>query len=430
MKLEIGEIQIEDVQFGNSRIEDRVLYIDKAEIQDLILEDERIDEANVKIARPGESKRIIPLKDVIEPRLKLKGSGGIFPGIIGPEESVGSGRTNVLKNVAVVTTGQIVGYQEGIIDMKGPGTKYTPFSDTLNIVLEIEPVNDTEEHEHEEAIRLAGLKVASKIAEISKNFNGLQKGYDSLKKFETSISNTENELPRVVYVIQALAQGLLHDTYLYGVDCKGTLPTIINPLESMDGAIISGNCVSACDKHTTYHHQNDPVVKELLKEHGKTLNFAGMIVSPTKTKLEEKERCTSYAAKLADMLNADGAIITEEGFGNPEADLMMHAKKLEDKGIKTVIIGDEFAGRDGKSQGIADTTPEADAFVSTGNANEIIELPEMKEVIGDLSAAEDIAGRDKRLNGKLRMELQTLIGSTNGLGYSKLTCKTSKEKGE
>ncbi|MFR2690819.1 MAG: glycine/sarcosine/betaine reductase component B subunit [Enterocloster bolteae] len=44
------------------------------------------------------------------------------------------------------------------------------------------------------------------------------------------------------------SQGLMHDTYVYGVDMKQSLPTIINPTETMDGAILSGNCVSACDK--------------------------------------------------------------------------------------------------------------------------------------------------------------------------------------
>ena len=33
--------------------------------------------------------------------------------------TVGSGKTNVLKGSAVVTTGKIVGFQEGIIDMSG-----------------------------------------------------------------------------------------------------------------------------------------------------------------------------------------------------------------------------------------------------------------------------------------------------------------------
>ena len=69
-------------------------------------------------------------------------------------------------------------------------------------------------------------------------------------------------------------QGLLHDTYVYGVDAKRIVATLINPTETMDGAILSGNCVSACDKNTTYHHLNNPVVAELFEQHGKTINLS------------------------------------------------------------------------------------------------------------------------------------------------------------
>lgn len=56
------------------------------------------------------------------------------------------------------------------------------------------------------------------------------------------------DLPRVAYVQMLQSQGLLHDTYVYGVDAKKTLSTLMTPTEIMDGAIVSGNCVSACDK--------------------------------------------------------------------------------------------------------------------------------------------------------------------------------------
>ena len=59
-------------------------------------------------------------------------------------------------------------------------------------------------------------------------------------------------------------------------------------------------------------------------------------------------------------------MVSEEGYGNPDTDLCMNAKKLEDLGIRTVVISDEAAGTDGKSQGLADATPEMTAFISTG----------------------------------------------------------------
>ena len=113
--------------------------------------------------------------------------------------------------------------------------------------------------------------------------------------------------------------------------------------------------------------------------------------------------------------------MSEEGFGNPDADLIMNCNKLESYGIKTVLLTDEYAGRDGASQSLADISPKADAVVSAGNANEIIQLPPMKTVIGDLSVADIIAGGfdgSKAADGSLTVELQVITGATNELGYS------------
>ncbi len=90
-----------------------------------------------------------------------------------------------------------------------------------------------------------------------------------------------------------------------------------------------------------------------------------------------------------------GVIISQEGFGNPDTDLIMNCKKIEQKGIKTVIITDEYAGRDGASQSLADADPPlADAVVTGGNANEVIDLPPMDKVIGHIEFVDVIAGGD------------------------------------
>ena len=129
MRLEIGNIIIKDIQFGDkTEIKDGTLFVNKQEIIDLVLEDEHIKCADVFLARPGESVRITPVKDVVEPRVKVEGPGGVFPGVLSKVDIVGSGKTHVLKGCAVMTTGKIVGFQEGIVDMTGPGAQYTPFS--------------------------------------------------------------------------------------------------------------------------------------------------------------------------------------------------------------------------------------------------------------------------------------------------------------
>ena len=122
----------------------------------------------------------------------------------------------------------------------------------------------------------------------------------------------------------------------------------------------------------------------------------------------------------------DGAIITKEGFGNPDADLMMIVRALEAAGIRTVAVTDEFAGTDGASQSLADTTPEADALVSVGNANERVELPPMQTVIGPLPDVARLAGgyaQSVHEDGRMTVELQAIVGSTNQLGFSRLSCQ-------
>ena len=426
-KLELGNILIHDVQFSNegSKVENGVLYVNKEEICKIALEDENIASCEVFLARPGESVRITPVKDVIEPRVKVEGNGGIFPGWIAKVDTVGEGRTHVLKGAAVVTTGKIVGFQEGIIDMTGPGADYTPFSKTMNVVVKMEPVEGLKQHEHEYALRIAGFKIACFLGELGRNVTP-----DEVKTYEfdnivESAAKYPN-LPRVAYVQMLQSQGLLHDTYVYGVDAKKTLTTIITPTEVMDGAIVSGNCVSSCDKNPTYVHMNNPVVTDLFEQHGKTLNFVGMIITNENVYLADKERSSNWSAKLAKYLGCDGVIISQEGFGNPDTDLIMNTKKIELQGVKTTIITDEYAGQDGKSQSLADADPLADAVVTGGNANEVIILPKLDKVIGTLDYVDVIAGGHAgslRPDGTIEAELQVITGATNEMGFNRLSAR-------
>ena len=426
MRLELGHVLINDVQFGNeTKIEKGVLYVNKEELIDLIKEDEHLKEVDVDIAKPGESVRITPVKDVVEPRVKVDGPGGVFPGLLSKVDVVGSGKTNVLKGCTVMTTGKIVGFQEGIVDMTGPGADYTPFSKTINLVLRCEPIDGLKQHDHEKAVRFAGFKAAAYLAEAAKELTPDKVEVYEVDSFLEGI-NKYPDLPKIGYVQMLQTQGLLHDTYVYGVDAKQIVPTIMYPTEIMDGAIVSGNCVSACDKNTTYHQMNNPVIHDLLKVHGKELNFVGVIITNENVYLADKERSSNWTAKLAEYLGLDGVIISQEGFGNPDTDLIMNCKKIEQKGIKTVIITDEYAGRDGASQSLADADPLANAVVTGGNANEVIELPPMDKVIGHIDFVDIIAGGfDGSLHedGSITVELQAITGATNEVGFNKMSAK-------
>ena len=235
MKLQLGFIDIKDVRFSDkTMVEKGILHVNSEEVLAHIFQDEDvkncIKKAHFDIARPGESVRITPVKDVIEPRAKVEGSGGQFPGVISKVDTVGSGRTHVLRGMAVVTAGPIVGFQEGIIDMSGEGADYTEFSRLINLVLVCEPVEDITSHEYEHALRIAGLRAAAYLGEFGRDAQP-----NEVREYETFGIKEGMEkypnLPRVGYVHMLQSQGLLHDTYVYGVDAKHTLSTIMMPTE-------------------------------------------------------------------------------------------------------------------------------------------------------------------------------------------------------
>ena len=426
MVLELGRIPIEDIEWGRqTSVEGKTLQINQQELIEKIRgSDSRITSIMAELARPGESVRIIPVKDVIEPRVKVEGRGGMFPGLISGVETVGQGRTHVLDGCSVLTVGQIVGFQEGMIDMSGPGARYSSFSKLLNVALVIDVKDGISKHEHEEALRMAGLRAAVYLGEAGRRVKPAE-----VSRFELSAPSGLNPitsgLPKVAYLYMLLSQGLLHDSYLYGRDMKTVLPTFIMPTEVMDGAIVSGNCVSACDKNTTYHHQNNPVINELFKRDGRELHFVGTVVTNANVTLRDKERSSDYAVKLVEWLGVDGVIISKEGFGNPDADAMMYCAKLEERGIGATLLTDEFAGVDGGSQSLADTTPLANALVSVGNANEMITLPRMDRVIGDERIIEKMAGgQPASLSERgITAELQVIMGATNELGFEFLSSR-------
>jgi glycine reductase len=303
--------------------------------------------------------------------------------------------------------------------MSGPGAEYSLFSRKRNVVLVIDPAEGIGKYDHERAVRLAGIKAARYLGKAATAAHEFVE-----KTYQVPDLVNDTGLPRVVYVNLLIAQGLLHDNFIYGVNAQGCLATLLTPTEAMDGAIVSGNCAAPCHKNTTYHQQNNPIIEDLLEEHGRNLWFLGVIISPVKVALQDKDRSCALVHKLAKMLGAKGAVISEDGGGNPETDLMQLARLFERGGIQTVLVTDEYAGRDGASPGLADATPEADAVVTNGNGNQYIVLPPMAETIGHLEAIEVITGGHKgalRKDGSIELEIAAIMGSTVELGSENLT---------
>lgn len=426
MKLEIGRIYIKDIQLGKeTSVKDGLLTVDKEGLIAKLKEDERIKDVALDVARPGEKVRIIPVKDVIEPRVKIQGGNNGFPGVTSKQAQCGEGKTHVLYGAAVVTVGDVVGFQEGVIDMWGEGAKWTPFSKTYNLTVDISVVEGLDPHSHEETVRIAGLKAAEYVGQAGKDLVP-----DEVLTYEMDSIFAETEkypnLPKVLYAEMMITQGLLHDTYIYGVNAQTILPAVLHPNEELDSAVISGNCVAACDKITTYQHQNNSVIQDLYAQHGKEINFLGCIMVPEHTTLAGKLRVSDYVLKLAKMFSADAVVVSEEGYGNPDSDLLMICKKCEKAGIITQLITDECAGRDGMSQPLADTAAEAVAVVSGGNVSHVVTLPPADKVIGNAASISVLAGGWEGAlleDGTLMCELNAVIGATSEIGFHNVTCR-------
>ena len=426
MKLKLKYFQVKDILFGEkSSYCNGILTVCAEELKTYLMEDDTIADVEFDVARPGEKTRIMPIKDIIQPRYKESGNGQVFPGFVGSLETVGEGVTNVLENCCVATSGQIVAFQEGLIDMSGPGAEYNSFSKMLVFVPLITPVEGLDKHTHEKTVRTAGVKKAAYLAKFTVGFEA-----DHEEEFETEsiieMGSKYPNLPKVVYVYMIQCQGLMHDTYVYGLNVKGILSTLISPTEVLDGAVVSGNCAAPGHKNATIHHENNPVILDLLRHHGKDLCFAGVVLTNESAMLEDKERGSWYASNLSRLIGADGVMITEEGGGNPETDLMLNCKRHEMKGIKTVLITDEYCGRDGASQGLADVTSEADAVVTNGNGNEFVHLPKMDKVIGNQETVKVITGGNNesiREDGGIDVEIAAIMGSCCELGYEKMTTR-------
>src|SRR3989449_10137254 len=131
MRLEVGTIQIRDVEIGRATaLTDHTLVIHPEELRTLVLEDSHFADVQVHLVKPGESVRVIHVLDVVEPRWKVAGPGGVFPGFVSPALTVGEGRTHRLAGVAVAEVGAPVPgestvFRQRLIDMAGSRAEHS-----------------------------------------------------------------------------------------------------------------------------------------------------------------------------------------------------------------------------------------------------------------------------------------------------------------
>ena len=387
MRLEVASFHIRGIEWGSdTALRDGVLSVDARELRRLILEDSHFLDVHLHLVHPGESMRVINGLDAVEPRWKVSGLGGVFPGFISPTTTVGQGRTHRLAGAAVLevsapVSGEQTHFREQILDMSGPGSDFSPLSHTHNLVLEFTPEpsffppgsehprdvlgGGSEANEYSRALHLAGIKVAARLGKAS---TGQQP--DDVEVYE--LPECDPTLPRTVCLYHT------QRAFLYGEIAPLPFPTLVHPNELFDGAMVGWRQSYRC----TYGDQNHEVLRQLCRRHGQDLNFLGCILfgdeSPTRV---EKERISGGVAKMAGLLHADAAVVLGVNGSNLAVDTMLAVQECERLGVKTTLVYMDV-GYGNDDPGFIHAVPEADAIVCIGSRDRPITLPPVERLIG------------------------------------------------
>ncbi|MBW3547937.1 MAG: glycine/sarcosine/betaine reductase component B subunit [Actinobacteria bacterium] len=407
--------QVEAVDFGERTVyEGGRLTVSPAEAAQ-ILSSPALGEVSVSWASPGSPVRIVKVLDAVEPRTKGPGGGGIFPGFVGPAQPQGRGRTHVLRGAAVVAAGYLPRAQEAVIDMSGPAAALSPLGSTHNLVVEFVPGEGAKWEDVDEAVRRGTLALAARLAEAA-----LDAPLDAVEELPTGPSATAG-LPRVGVVTNLQTQGTFKDVFVYGRSFAQALPTLLDPGDLDDGAVVSGQFGHPGLKNPTFMHQNHPVVAELRRRHGKDLDFAGVVISPEPVDADNKQLISVHAARVCAAAGFDAALVTKEGGGNADADVALKMDELEALGIVAVGLFAEMAGTDGTGPSVVVPPSRATAMVSTGNYDDQLVLPAVDRALGgttvnlvDLPATEE-----------LRLPTAVVYCSLSPLGWGHLRCEAA-----
>jgi glycine reductase len=388
VRLEVGTFPVHDARFAaRTRWNDAVLDIDRDAVLAAVREDALVSSARLEIARPGESVRIWPVRDVVEPRMKVDGPGVTYPGWFGRSiETVGRGRTHRLAGLGVVEVSSVNWHDAGgdfvdqYIDMSGPWADLIPQAKLVNVCLVVEPDPAIDIHSQNEVVHRATLAVSDHLAAAVRDLVPPQQ-----ELFELPPAPG---LPGVVY-IQCVhsPQAMSHSEHTF---CTGTYgmtrltpPWLVHPNEILDGAL-SGPYRTMFA--TSWTVMNNPLLLELYRRHGRTLAFLGVIVFRTEwTTQHEKDLMAEQAAKLAKMLGAEGALVTWDAGGNEFIEVVHTVRACERLGIKTVFLTSEDSP-EGGAPSLLKPLPEADAIVTTGFFNasllDLGRMPPVDRVIG------------------------------------------------
>jgi glycine reductase complex component B subunit alpha and beta len=431
-RLELASYPVAEAHLGDAfRYEAGKLELSRRQLSDLVIQDARIEDVSLACVRPGERVRVTGIRDIVEPRVKSSGAGQVFPGTLSPVQFIGNGRTHRLSGMAVIAAAAYEGtaraglavQRSAILDMWGPGADASRFSSLVGLVLILKLRKGLSDLDAHAAIQSAELKVAQRIAETTIHLPPA-----SLAVFD--LNGCPPSLPRVV-----LIQGCLTDSHnvhsglsYYGLPVRDSLATFVHPNELFDGAVTVAATRAVGHFPITWDWQNHSLALGLYREHGRQLNFLGMILERIQfDTFLAKEVIAHNTAQLAQTLGADGALVAWTGSGNAFVELMLTIRECERRGIRTTLLTYEFGGKFGVDSPLLYYLPEADAVVSSGSRDRWLELPKPDRVVGPYNnltllnyPGAPVVNAAENLTLDAR---DMLIGGVDNWGSQSWTCK-------
>jgi glycine reductase len=422
---------VKDIVFGEkTSFKNGVLTVNKEEAIACLDPDKELKNIQLHIVRPGDSTRILPCKVAVEPRFRPDGRS-TFPGLIGRIESCGDGDLYAMKGISVISCGKYAMSSDGMLDMSGPGAKHSIFAQMVNLIVYAELINPTkidQPFRNEAPLKMAAHFLADYVA---KSLAGQEPEDWECYELEPGAAEAEKKgLPRVAYYMQIKGQvgkDKFFNERIFGIDCENMLPMLLHPNAVFDGQVTNMGGLYG-DGFSSYSYQNQPVLKRLYKEHGKTINLVGVVLYTCDVPDRFKQTVKVTGGELASLLKLDGAVVSSvAGGSNYDVDFFYTLAELEDRGIKTAALTAEHNGK-------TMLDPKGNAIVTGGESGTIFEFPPMDFVIGDLhSVGRDFYhaawsvhekyGPSLRPDGSLIVNGCMIVDSTNNSGFTTKTVK-------
>ena len=150
---------------------------------------------------------------------------------------------------------------------------------------------------------------------------------------------------KVVIVKEIMGQGAMHDNFILPVEPVGILgaranvdlgnvPVCVSPLEVLDGCIHALTCIGPASKEMSRHYWREPLVLEAL--HDPEVDLCGVVFVGSPQINAEKFYVSRRVGHTVEMMDADGAFVTTEGFGNNHIDFASHIEQIGMRGVPTV----------------------------------------------------------------------------------------------